>query len=1370
MKLTPLYIVAVLLCGLLATAADAARIEVRRSDGQSQFSVELGQIVDMEIIIDAEGEELTGYSIFLSYDADVFSLVPAEIDAEGGVIPFDGGGFLRGIPLVNAVEQIEDKIFLSYVEAAGGAARRTATGRGIVARFQLEAVRRSQAESVFIAVEERGHDRVSHYVTVAAPGIEQRFAEPLGAAEVRVTGFRILPLPDLTVIEGESQLVMLGEGSSARVFDLDDFVDTLSTEVLWTNSRLSEIPTEIDAETREVTMSPRAGFVGRRAMIFTAFEVGEGLTAADTISILVLSRPRIENFPDTVRFAEDTINQDLDFDAFATDVDHAPGDLVWTAGDSPNVTVEINDASHVATFRASADYFGVQEISFIVTDPTALADTISAIIEVTPVNDPPEALSPPPVYPVEGEGPVAIPLAQIFSDRDDNVAELQVFLEVEGGVRAEIVDGNLLVSGSQSGRGIVHITVQDTSGASADSRQVAVVLGPGESVPPEIATLPELRFPGGQTGALDLNELVMDDSSAAALIWSVEADSGLVASVTNGQLQVSGESGFSGSAYVTLTVTDAQGNSDSARQLVSILRPEDDFGPRLTPLGKIGLRQDEVVEIELDKLVADPDHNDNEISWTFFPTAGVETTFDAETRVLSVRAGADFAKPASLGLIARDPQGGQAEAEVPVLLALPGGPPQLVDFPTVSLDSLSSQVELDLDDFAFDDLDRESELLWEIEAEPGVEVSFDPVTHDLTLKRDPSITTPPLVTQILLRVTDTQGQERTALVTVGLPPLFELLPLPDVEIFAGRIDSSIVLQDFAIGSGGSAAPALIWRVDNNENIRADIDAQSTLLRLQLATAGFTGAELLRLTATDATGRQRETALRVVVKGLGLAPQIRTLPRVEVEEGQIDTSVDLDDFVVDDDADDLLQWVVSGQRAIGVEIDPETRIVTLDATAVPPTLEQLQFAVRDPAGNTALAIMMVVVLRGGAAPEIASLPQILLTAGEQESQLNLSAFANDPDTPAADLTWEVEAEPGIAARIEGDRLFIAVPADQSGNRVLKLTATDPQGNVASADLEILIQQDTIPPEFTVEVNRHPIFSELVELSFSADEELSAVPTVRIDGDSLSVDAQEDGSYRAAFAHMPQLGERFVQVELLGTDRGGNEGRRAFVVSLAWMDEMGGNVRSPDPQLMLNVADAAARPGQMAIVYRLGAAETPPGSEGEPVYSLDLLRGRMLGHPVTVNFLPGASADPQLGILRWDKEAEVWEELSTTVDAQNGWLSTTVDELGLFRTGRIAAENRRESLPLNGYPNPFVATGGRAARIDYRLDSPGKVRLQIYNSLGQPVRLLVEQFQEVGVWSVGWNGLDDEGRRQGSGVYFYELFAGGRQHRRSLVLVR
>ena len=246
---------------------------------------------------------------------------------------------------------------------------------------------------------------------------------------------------------------------------------------------------------------------------------------------------------------------------------------------------------------------------------------------------------------------------------------------------------------------------------------------------------------------------------------------------------------------------------------------------------------------------------------------------------------------------------------------------------------------------------------------------------------------------------------------------------------------------------------------------------------------------------------------MVVKGIGLSPQVRPLPRIEVEEGQVDTSTDLDEYVVDDDPDDTLVWSASGQSALIVSIDPTTHVVTIDASAAVPSIEKIQFVVRDPAGNTELTTVEVVVLRGGVAPEIFDLPQILLTAGNPEQQIDLGVFAGDADTPNEKLVWSVEAQAGITARLEGTRLFVSVPVGQSGTRLLPVTVRDPQGNMAEASIKVLIEQDLRAPEFSLTVQRHPVFSELIEIVVMTDEELVEPPSIRVQDQTVAFSSSD-----------------------------------------------------------------------------------------------------------------------------------------------------------------------------------------------------------------------------------------------------------------------
>ena len=86
--------------------------------------------------------------------------------------------------------------------------------------------------------------------------------------------------------------------------------------------------------------------------------------------------------------------------------------------------------------------------------------------------------------------------------------------------------------------------------------------------------------------------------------------------------------------------------------------------------------------------------------------------------------------------------------------------------------------------------------------------------------------------------------------------------------------------------------------------------------------------------------------------------------------------------------------------------------------------------------------------------------------------------------------------------------------------------------------------------------------------------------------------------------------------------------------------------------------------------------------------------------------------------------------------------------------------------SNYPNPFNSS----TRIEYGLAAAGRVRLGIYNVLGQPVRTLVdEETQDAGMYQVEWDARDQRGAAVAAGVYLTRLvYPGGVETRRLLYL--
>lgn len=69
----------------------------------------------------------------------------------------------------------------------------------------------------------------------------------------------------------------------------------------------------------------------------------------------------------------------------------------------------------------------------------------------------------------------------------------------------------------------------------------------------------------------------------------------------------------------------------------------------------------------------------------------------------------------------------------------------------------------------------------------------------------------------------------------------------------------------------------------------------------------------------------------------------------------------------------------------------------------------------------------------------------------------------------------------------------------------------------------------------------------------------------------------------------------------------------------------------------------------------------------------------------------------------------------------------------------------------YPNPF----NPETEIRYGLPKNGNVTISIYNISGQLVARLYDGAQIAGSHSVKWNGLNSQGKRVSSGIYFYKL---------------
>ncbi len=130
--------------------------------------------------------------------------------------------------------------------------------------------------------------------------------------------------------------------------------------------------------------------------------------------------------------------------------------------------------------------------------------------------------------------------------------------------------------------------------------------------------------------------------------------------------------------------------------------------------------------------------------------------------------------------------------------------------------------------------------------------------------------------------------------------------------------------------------------------------------------------------------------------------------------------------------------------------------------------------------------------------------------------------------------------------------------------------------------------------------------------------------------------------------------------------------------------------------------------------------------------------------------------------------IWQvpDFSYAADTSNGLWADYKQWVYVGKYSRPVATDKEELLPRQfslqqNYPNPFNPT----TVINYQLNVPGNVKLELFNTAGQKVRSLVNEQKPAGEFEYTLHGND-----LASGVYFYKLTHKDVTETRKLVLMK
>ena len=183
-----------------------------------------------------------------------------------------------------------------------------------------------------------------------------------------------------------------------------------------------------------------------------------------------------------------------------------------------------------------------------------------------------------------------------------------------------------------------------------------------------------------------------------------------------------------------------------------------------------------------------------------------------------------------------------------------------------------------------------------------------------------------------------------------------------------------------------------------------------------------------------------------------------------------------------------------------------------------------------------------------------------------------------------------------------------------------------------------------------------------------------------------------------------------------------------------------------------------------------------------YSIDASSSFLVSFAIDGAYTSGASSGPNRVMSTYQPTSTSWTY--TTNGGTRKWWGFFVDQsyppidsniVYLIRAYvSYTASGVKETVELlptaysldQNYPNPF----NPSTIIRYELPKAGNVQIKIFNSTGQEVRSLLDDFEPSGTHNLMWDARDNHGQHVSSGIYFYRIVAGDFVQTKKMILLK
>ncbi len=282
---------------------------------------------------------------------------------------------------------------------------------------------------------------------------------------------------------------------------------------------------------------------------------------------------------------------------------------------------------------------------------------------------------------------------------------------------------------------------------------------------------------------------------------------------------------------------------------------------------------------------------------------------------------------------------------------------------------------------------------------------------------------------------------------MNLPPV--VADIPDQTIAEGGSFATIALDDFVTDPDHTDAE-ILWTYAGNTDLSVSIDG-NRVATITIPNSEWSGSESITFTATDPGSLFDADAASFTVTAVNDPPIVTDIPDQSILEGESFATIALDDYVSDaDHSDAQLYWTYAGTTDLTVSIDG-SHIATITVPSPSWTgSETITFTATDPDLATGSDAAAFTVTGVNDPPEVADIPNQVVTAGSPFATITLDDYVSDPDNLDSEIGWSYAGNVDLTVAIVDRVVTITAPTPTwTGAETVTFTATDP-GALTDAD--------------------------------------------------------------------------------------------------------------------------------------------------------------------------------------------------------------------------------------------------------------------------------------------------------------------------------